>query len=619
MTAEDQPPTQTFHDFGLRPDIISGINAAGYKIPSPIQTQAIPLVLQGADLIAMAQTGTGKTAAFGLPAMHKIDIQKKGVQVLVIAPTRELAAQVSDELYKLGNRAGAKTVAVYGGQSSRRQLEMIDRGANIVVATPGRLLDHLSSGNLRNFEPHTVILDEADEMLDMGFLEDIHAIFEHLPADRQTLMFSATMPPQIRHLAQKILSNPQTLNLTATTEFKTDIEQFFYVIEERERLDAVVRLIEAEEPGKSIVFCRTKREADELCTTLISRGDPAGALHGDMEQGQRQTAIGAFKKGRIEILVATDVAARGLDVSDVTHVFNYHMPFDQDSYVHRIGRTGRAGRKGKAITLVTPFEFRKLKRIQHAIKASFVHGEIPSLADVHKRKDEKLIKALCEQPVAEGVVELFAQMCEEMDPSEAACKALSMLLSKRAITGPDRIGLSGNRLESVVGGGRGSGGGGGGGGGYQRGGRGGYNRGSSGGYGGGGDGGYRGRGRDRGGYGGGYSGNRPPRNERFNRSDNDEGPRNYSDRPPRHDGPRPTRSDESRPPRDDAPKKEIPPKTFSDSSPKKGYDKKGSEGNDSGKKKDGKKWDDKKKFEKGSKGGQEKKPYRPQRHKKPKK
>jgi ATP-dependent RNA helicase DeaD len=452
------PAVATFDQFALRPEVLAGVKAAGFTVPSPIQLQAIPVVLAGGDLIAQAQTGTGKTAAFGLPAMHRLDPKAKGVQILVITPTRELAAQVGDELYKLGNLAGARTVAVYGGQSSRRQLEQIDRGGNIVVATPGRLLDHLNSKNLRNFKPHTVILDEADEMLDMGFMDDINAIFEFLPKDRQTLMFSATMPPPIRLLAQKILKNPTTINLTATTEFKTDVEQFFYVIEERERSDAVVRLIEAEEPGKSIVFCRTKREADQLCYSLVSHGAAAGALHGDMEQDQRQNAIAAFKKGRIEILVATDVAARGLDVSDVTHVFNYHIPFDQESYVHRIGRTGRAGRKGKAITLVTPYEFGKLRRIQHAIKASFVHGVIPSLADVHKRKDEKLIKALCEQPVLDGVVDLFAQLTEEMDAGEAACKVLSMLMSKRVIQGPDHIGVSGQRLEAIVG--RGGGGGG---------------------------------------------------------------------------------------------------------------------------------------------------------------
>ena len=460
MATAPTPPTApapiTFDQFGFNAAIMRGITEAGFTAASPIQAQAIPVVLAGRDLIAQAQTGTGKTAAFGLPAMSRLT-SSKGVQILVITPTRELAAQVAEELYRLGQHAGAKTVAVYGGQSSRRQIDQIDRGANVVVATPGRLLDHLNSKNLRGFTPTTVILDEADEMLDMGFMDDITAIFTHLPKERQTLMFSATMPPAIRNLAERILKNPATINLTATAEFKTDVEQSFYVIEESERSDAIVRLLDVEDPGKSIVFCRTKREADQLCTTLVSRGCASGTLHGDMEQDQRQAAIAAFKKGRIEVLVATDIAARGLDVTDVTHVFNYHMPFDQEAYVHRIGRTGRAGRKGKAITLVTSYEFRKLRRIQHAIKASFTHGEIPSLADVHKRHDEKLIKALCEHAVNDSVVDLLSQLTEEMDVTEAACKALSMLIAKRSVGGPDRIGLSGKRLEAVVGDGGGGG------------------------------------------------------------------------------------------------------------------------------------------------------------------
>jgi ATP-dependent RNA helicase DeaD len=452
------PPTpagEGFAVFGLRAELMRAITEAGFTAPSPIQALAIPVVLSGRDLIAQAQTGTGKTAAFGLPAMNRIAPGlNNGIEILVITPTRELAAQVSEELYRLGRHAGARTVAVYGGQSSRRQVEMVERGANVVVATPGRLLDLLTSGRIRSFTPKTVVLDEADEMLDMGFAEDIEAIFTHLPKTRQTLLFSATMPPAIRRLAERILTTPHTIDLTATAEFKTDVEQFFYVIEESERSAAVSRLIDSEEPSKAIVFCRTKRETEQLCTTLIARGLAARSLHGDIEQDQRQIAIAAFKKGAIDILVATDVAARGLDVSDVSHVFNYHMPFDQESYVHRIGRTGRAGRKGKAITLVTAYEFGKLRRIQHAIKASFIHGEIPSIADVHKRHDAKLIKALCKQVVHDGVVDILAQLNEEMDVGEAACKLLSMLIERRAVSGPDRIGLSGKRLESVLGRGR---------------------------------------------------------------------------------------------------------------------------------------------------------------------
>ena len=353
MTKNNQPSAAeaTFAQFGLSETVLAGVVAAGYTTPTPIQTAAIPVVLQGKDLIAQARTGTGKTAAFGLPAMSMLK-QTGGVEVLVITPTRELAGQVSDELFRLGKVAKVRSVAVYGGQSSGRQVELIRRGAHIVVATPGRLLDHLQSGRMGTFTPSIIIIDEADEMLDMGFMDDIKAIFEFLPAQRQTLLFSATMPPPIRKLAQDILKQPVTINLVQSEATNTDVEQSFYVIDEPERLDAVVRLIDSEEPTKSILFCRTKRETDELCEILLSRGCMARALHGDIEQGQRQDTIRAFKEGRLEMLVATDVAARGLDVTGVSHVFNYHMPFDQQGYVHRIGRTGRAGQKGKAITLV---------------------------------------------------------------------------------------------------------------------------------------------------------------------------------------------------------------------------------------------------------------------------
>jgi ATP-dependent RNA helicase DeaD len=454
--APQTPPT--FAQFALSAEVLKGVEEAGFKVPSPIQAQAIPVILGGRDLIARAQTGTGKTAAFGLPAMSRMR-KVPGVQILVITPTRELAAQVADELYRLGRFANVRTAAVYGGQSSWRQVEMVARGAQVVVATPGRLLDLLGSKRLGTFAPSTVVIDEADEMLDMGFLdmgflEDIQEIFKHLPAERQTLMFSATMPPQIAALAKNILKNPATIDLTATDTFKTDVEQFFYVIEESERRDAVIRLIDTEEPGKALVFCRTKRETDELTMSLVSRGCIAKAIHGDLDQRQRTEAIGAFKRGDIEILVATDVAARGLDVSNVTHVFNYHMPFDQEAYVHRIGRTGRAGAHGKAITLVTPFEFRKLRRIQHAIKASFIHGEIPSIADVHKQHDAKLIAALCKQPVNEAAVDILSGLSEEMDVTEAACKLISLLLSQRKVRGPARIGVPKEKVERMVSGDR---------------------------------------------------------------------------------------------------------------------------------------------------------------------
>jgi ATP-dependent RNA helicase DeaD len=445
-----------FAAFGLSEAVLAGAVAAGYKQPTPIQSAAIPIVLAGKDLIAQARTGTGKTAAFGLPAMSRLRFTGTP-EILVITPTRELAGQVSDELYRLGRVAKVRSVAVYGGQSSGRQTELIRRGCQVVVATPGRLLDLLQSGRMGEFAPTTVILDEADEMLDMGFMEDIKAIFDHLPpADthpRQTLLFSATMPPPIRKLAEEILEEPETVNLVRQDATNTDVEQSFYIIEEAERLDAVVRLIDAEEPGKAILFCRTKRETDDLCEVLIARGLQARALHGDIEQSQRQEIIRAFKDGRLEMLVATDVAARGLDVTGVTHVFNYHMPFDQQGYVHRIGRTGRAGQKGKAITLVNPHEFRGLKRLQHAIKATFIHREVPSAAEIHRKEDAKFIRKVCLQPVSDEAVDMLTELEEQLDITQIACKLISMALAKRKVRGPEKIGVSGPKLKHLLAGG----------------------------------------------------------------------------------------------------------------------------------------------------------------------
>ncbi|HVT82757.1 MAG TPA: DEAD/DEAH box helicase, partial [Phycisphaerae bacterium] len=437
----------------------------------------IPVVLEGKDLIAQARTGTGKTAAFGLPAMSRLRFNGKP-EILVITPTRELASQVSDELFRLGRMAKVRSVAVYGGQSSGRQIELIERGAQVVVATPGRLLDLLSSERLRDFAPTTVIIDEADEMLDMGFMEDIQKIFDLLPSKdeypRQTLLFSATMPPPIRKLAEEILEEPEAINLVKQDgggATNTDVEQSFYIIEESERLDAVVRIIDSEEISKAILFCRTKRETDELNEVLMARGFQSRALHGDIEQGQRQDIIRAFKDGRLEMLVATDVAARGLDVTGVSHVFNYHMPFDQAGYVHRIGRTGRAGQKGKAITLVNPHEFRSLKRLQFAIKASFVHREIPSAQEIHKKEDAKFIRKVCLQEVSDEAVDMLTNLEEQLDLTQIACKLISIMLAKRKVRGPESIGVRGPKLKNILaggnvpqgpgGGGRGGGGGGG--------------------------------------------------------------------------------------------------------------------------------------------------------------
>lgn len=449
MTAE-KSKYETFEEFGFEKDILKGVKEAGFKVPSPIQQEAIPGIMQGKDVVAQAQTGTGKTAAFGLPAMNGIG-DKKGVSLLIIVPTRELAAQVSEELFRLGRYAGIQTAAVYGGQSISRQVEMIGRGAQVVVATPGRLLDHLRSRRLKNFEPSIVVLDEADEMLDMGFLEDIEAIFQFLPKERQTLLFSATMPPAIRRLAGKILKDPVAIDVTPKDVITNiDISQSYYVMEEREREEAMVRLIDTESPGKAIIFCRTKREADALSTTLTSRGYASKALHGDMEQRLRNDTISSFKKGQIDLLVATDVAARGLDISDVSHVFNYHIPFDPQSYIHRIGRTGRAGKKGLAITLVTPLEFKELSRIMKVSGAPIKYKEIPTIDEVKKSFMDELLSKLEEQEIRDEALEMLNLVNDAESLFEVASRALSALMDRKEIAGPDRIGLSSQQVQRMI-------------------------------------------------------------------------------------------------------------------------------------------------------------------------
>ena len=332
----------TFNEFSLRKELQQAIDNAGFKEPSPIQEEAIPVILDGNDMVGQAHTGTGKTAAFGLPILNMLDMSSNDVQAIVIVPTRELAMQVSDEIYRFGRFLGINTATVYGGQSYTRQIKHI-QNSSIIVATPGRLLDLLRNNQI-DINPKFIVLDEADEMLDMGFLDDIKEIFTFMPSDRQTLLFSATMPKAIKDLASRILQNPEFITITKNEVTNSKITQSFYVVEEAERDEALVRLLDYKDPRKAIVFCRMKSEVDRVTTMLISLGYTAKGLHGDMEQRQREETIKAFKKD-LEILVATDVAARGLDVSDVSHVFNYHIPFDSESYVHRIGRTGRAGEK----------------------------------------------------------------------------------------------------------------------------------------------------------------------------------------------------------------------------------------------------------------------------------
>lgn len=438
--------TTGFEQFGLSSEVMYGINECGFKLPSPIQEKAIPIILAGKDMVGQAHTGTGKTAAFGLPAISLL--QKTGeVEMLVITPTRELAMQVSDELYRYGKFADVNTTTVYGGQSYSRQYERLRKGTPIVVATPGRLLDILSSGKIKKFAPSIVVLDEADEMLDMGFLEDIQKIFTYLPEERQTLLFSATMPDSIKRLASGILKDPIHISVMNKEKTVKDIDQRYYVIEEYERDDAIIRLIDSFEPTRSIIFCRTKKEVERICTTLIGRGYSAKGLHGDMEQHQREEVMNSFRDGRLYTLVATDVAARGLDVKDVTHVFNYHMPFDSESYIHRIGRTGRAGSKGIAITLVTPQELRGLNRIQRNIGGVMDQKFIPTLQEVRDENIAKLVEKVSSCDVDKKAAEVLEMLTEAHSEVNIALKLVTILLDRESYTGPDHIGLSPKRVE----------------------------------------------------------------------------------------------------------------------------------------------------------------------------
>jgi ATP-dependent RNA helicase DeaD len=437
----------TFQDFNLKAPIQKAIDEAGFIEPSPVQKEAIPLILEGNDLIAQAQTGTGKTAAFGLPMMHMMDVDGS-VKALVIVPTRELAMQVSDELFRFGKYAGIRTATVYGGTSYTRQLDRISQ-ASVIVATPGRLYDLLKSGKI-DITHKFVVLDEADEMLDMGFLDEIKKIFTYLPSDRQTLMFSATMPNAIRRLAQEILHEPKTVTVTKSERTNAAISQYYYVVQDHERDDALVRLIDYKNPDKCIVFCRMKKEVDRLVAHLTAQGFKVSGLHGDMEQKQREITIRAFKRGDVDIFVATDVAARGLDVNDVTHVFNYHIPFDSESYVHRIGRTGRGGKTGEAITLVTPDELRTIKRIEKDVGAKLVTQTVPTRIEVQNNRQNELAARIAATEITPEAIELVKTLQHELDIVTIAHLLASALQSETEVRGKERIGFDMKEIERLI-------------------------------------------------------------------------------------------------------------------------------------------------------------------------
>jgi len=389
--------TLKFEELNLSKEVQRAIADMGFEEATPIQSQAIPAVLSGKDIIGQAQTGTGKTASFGIPIIETIDDHLKKVQAIVLCPTRELAIQVSEEIGELLKyKKNIKIVPIYGGQSIDRQIRSIQSGVQIVIGTPGRVIDHINRGTLKLNEIKMVVLDEADEMLDMGFRDDIEEILKTVPKERQTVMFSATMPKQILDLSKKYLTNPEHIKVVHKEITVPNVNQYYIELKPSMKLEALTRLIDIHNPKLSLVFSNRKKNVDDLVSHLQARGYSAEGLHGDMKQMMRDRVMGKFRNGKIEILVATDVAARGIDVDDIDAVFNYDMPQDDEYYVHRIGRTARAGRAGQAFTFVVGKEFRAIKEIERYTKTKIVSMQIPSMKDVEEIRTNTLVTEIKE-------------------------------------------------------------------------------------------------------------------------------------------------------------------------------------------------------------------------------
>ena len=382
--------TTEFSSFNLRPELVQAITALGYVEPTPIQAGMIPLMLTGVDVIGQAQTGTGKTAAFALPILNNLQPGKRLPQALVMAPTRELALQVADATISFGQFCKVQVLAVYGGAPYIRQINELRRGVDVVVGTPGRLIDLLNRGVLDLSAIRTVVLDEADEMLSMGFIEDIETILAATPAGRQTALFSATMPTPIRRLADKYMHNPQSVTIDREQVTVAATEQRYYLVNEREKTAALTRLFEVEEISSALIFVRTRAGTGELANELSTRGFPSEVLNGDLNQDARERTLNRFRAGQIKVLVATDVAARGLDIDDISHVFNYDLPDDAEIYVHRIGRTGRAGKTGIAISLVPVFEKRRVKDIERFTRSKLIQATLPTTEEIVARREAEL-------------------------------------------------------------------------------------------------------------------------------------------------------------------------------------------------------------------------------------
>ncbi|GIP46975.1 DEAD-box ATP-dependent RNA helicase CshA [Paenibacillus sp. J53TS2] len=386
----------TFTDFGLEPKVLQAITELGFEEATPIQAKSIPIAMAGRDMIGQAQTGTGKTAAFGLPLINKIPKEEDRIVALIMTPTRELAIQVAEEIGKLSRFKGTRSLPIYGGQDIVRQIRALKKKPQIIIGTPGRLLDHINRKTIKLDDVQTVVLDEADEMLDMGFMEDIQSILKLVPEERQTMLFSATMPANIQKLAQQFLKDPEHVSVIPKQVSAPLIDQAYIEVQERQKFDALTRLLDMESPELAIVFGRTKRRVDELSEALQKQGYSADGLHGDLSQNQRDNVMRKFRDGSIDVLVATDVAARGLDVSGVTHVVNFDLPQDPESYVHRIGRTGRAGKEGAAWSFVTPREIDHLRFIERITRHKITRKPLPSIAEAIEGKQRIIAERLIE-------------------------------------------------------------------------------------------------------------------------------------------------------------------------------------------------------------------------------
>lgn len=374
----------TFSDFGLTGPVLRSLNNMGFEEPTPIQERALPLALKGRDLIGQAHTGTGKTAAFGIPLVELLKVNQEQIQGVVLTPTRELAVQVAEELNKIGQYKDIRTLPVYGGQEISRQIRALKNRPHIIVATPGRFMDHMRRRTILLNQVSMVVLDEADEMLNMGFIEDIETILSDVPGERQTLLFSATIPGPVQSLARRFMRYPEVIRIEGTQLTVPGTEQSYIIVEERQKFEVFCRLLDTQSPDRSIVFGRTKRRVDELYEALSKRGYSAEGLHGDLSQSKRDLVMRRFKEGSVELLVATDVAARGLDISDVTHIYNFDIPQDPEGYVHRIGRTGRAGKAGVAVTLVTPREMHHLRVIEQLTRGKITRKPAPTIKEAVK-------------------------------------------------------------------------------------------------------------------------------------------------------------------------------------------------------------------------------------------